>query len=546
MAFPVIENWQSSTGGSSDVSSLTCVAPSGITSGEILVIAVGSDSGLATTLSINTGTYPGWVKLGQSGTATEDAYCAIFAKASGGSEGNVVVDNSFSGNMQAVYYRISGHDITTIATDIKHAGAVDTSSPYTINGVGSLSASLDYLSIAALSFDGGDGGTFTVGGTGFSKTTQVTAGTGLANGMGVYAEAEFSGATTSDACTFSSGVTDGSALYRIEIKGVASTPVTVSVTGVGATGSSGSVTTDAEASVTVTGVSATGSVGVVDVAIREDVIVNILFWPLELTGEVGDVTVSASAVVPVVSPGATGYGEGTYGSGVYGGLGGGAQGQVGIVSVDLPSPKIVAVTGLEAAGQVGNVSVTGIGNISVTGLAATGQVGQADVVNPFTVPIVTGLGAVGWVGEVTAYGTAPVSVAGLSVTGEVDSVSVTTQQTIAVTGIEATGQVGEVTALTGQFVNVPVTGIGATGQVGSVSVATEISIDVTGLQAIGRVGQVLGPTAETVVVTGLSAIASVGLVTVPEWNCITPNDEADWSCSAPDQTPDWSNGSISN
>ena len=257
--------------------------------------------------------------------------------------------------------------------------------------------------------------------------------------------------------------------------------VTVPVTGLQATAAVGVVTVEAAAIVAVTGVSATGNVGSVTV----DAKANVAVTGLLATAAVGTVTVEGRANIPVTGLEATG-----------------AVGTA-VVSID----KAVAVTGLEAIAAVGAVTVEAKANVAVTGLEATGSVGTVTVDvggGPVTV-IVTGVEATAAVGAPTVTADANVAVTGLEATGSVGSPTVNAKANVTVTGLSATGNVGSVTVI--GACNVVVTGLAATGEVGTVTVVTvgAVVVEVTGLAVAGQVGAITVDARANVIVSGLEA-----------------------------------------
>jgi len=94
-------------------SSLSLTAPSGNTVGELLVIAVMSDdTGPADEFSINSTNHPGWFKLDEAGsTSNEGTHCAIFYKRCTATETgahSITVDAASSDEMMGWYCRFSG------------------------------------------------------------------------------------------------------------------------------------------------------------------------------------------------------------------------------------------------------------------------------------------------------------------------------------------------------------------------------------------------------------------------------------------------------
>lgn len=159
---------------------------------------------------------------------------------------------------------------------------------------------------------------------------------------------------------------------------------------------------------------------------------------------------------------------------------------------------------------------TGNVTVPVTGVAGTGNVGSVTVATDQVIAVPIGstlnLQSVGLVGTVTATTDQVISVTGLEATGQVGSVNVALGATVPVTGLEATGGVGSVTVITDQVI--AVTGLEATGQVGTVTVSIPVDVPVTGLEATGQVGTVDVTFGITVPVTGLEATGNVGSVNV--------------------------------
>jgi hypothetical protein len=214
----------------------------------------------------------------------------------------------------------------------------------------------------------------------------------------------------------------------------------VGLKGVAATGSVGSVSINGDADAVVTGLEATASNGVL--VFNESISVT----GLEATGGVGSVTVSlptgasvtgVSASMPMTSTEA--------GASLLGGLAFSEEPFASLADGDLQiSFQLGAgasVTGLEATGGVGSVTINGDANVSVTGVEATGGVGSVEV----------------------------------EAAGQIE-----------VTGLEATGEVGSVTVSEGAGILVAVTSPALQGRVGVASATGAISVVVTGLSATGQ------------------------------------------------------------
>lgn len=154
---PTIENWVASDSGGSATTTITMTAPSGITSGELLVIFAGSDADNETgaVFSINTGTYPGWTKINEYGDGDSDAHVAAWYKISSGSEGDVVVDSTVADELIGWYLRISSVKTATPITDEDGFASIDSVTIYDA-ATGTLAPSADDLLLAAVIHDGGD------------------------------------------------------------------------------------------------------------------------------------------------------------------------------------------------------------------------------------------------------------------------------------------------------------------------------------------------------------------------------------------------------
>jgi len=128
-------------------------------------------------------------------------------------------------------------------------------------------------------------------------------------------------------------------------------------------------------------------------------------------------------------------------------------------------------------------------SLPITGNAATGSPGSVGV-GARTVAL-TGVEATGQVGTVSESDADPLT--GNAATGAVGTATPGT--TIALTGVQATGQVGT----EGDGITIALTGVQATGQVGTVSHGG-ISFALTGVEATGRAGTVIYVPAPIIIV----------------------------------------------
>ena len=256
---------------------------------------------------------------------------------------------------------------------------------------------------------------------------------------------------------------------------ISNVDVTVNLTGVEATGATGTATVTIDIDVSLTGVSATGVVG--DSSITADA--NVSPTGVEATGAVGTLIVTADANV---SP-----------TGV---AGTGAVGDVTLVYSANVSP-----TGISATGSVGTSTVTADANVSPTGVSATGSVGTLTVTADANVSP-TGVEAIGAVGTATATADANVNTTGVSATGSVGSVAVAFP------------------------IDVFPTGVSGTGSVGTVSIVIDIYVSVAGISATGYVGPVL-------------VWGQIVPNQDPNWTQVSPAQSPAWSPVSPSQDPGW-------
>jgi hypothetical protein len=187
-------------------------------------------------------------------------------------------------------------------------------------------------------------------------------------------------------------------------------------------------------SVDVTGVSATGNLGTVAVNLQ----LNVNVTGTSATGQLGNstVTVPVNAVVTFDGWGRGGWGELAFGEGS---IGVQAVGEVGNVTVSIGVD--VGVTGVQATGQLGNVAVTTGVVISAVGVEATGAIGSVTVEESVQVTV-TGTQGTTALGNTVVNADGAVNALGNAATGELGSIVVSIGRVVNVTGVEGTGAVG--------------------------------------------------------------------------------------------------------
>jgi len=253
----------------------------------------------------------------------------------------------------------------------------------------------------------------------------------------------------------------------VEAEFLDSPDITLSLSGVAATGAVGTLGQTRE--MPLTGVSATGAVG----SVIWQMVVNVALTGVSATGNVGSVAHVRS--VSLSGPAATA--------------------SVGSVGIDRSS----SISGASASASVGNLTATP--TFTLSGNQATGSVGS------LLTAIDTGLlgvSASGNVGSVNVSTTVPVS--GNEATGAVGSVTyeAETGSTVALSGVSASAAVG---SLTPQSV-VQLSGVQAVSDLGVFGLSKSGSAQITGVEATSTAGSV-GPEIATAL-SGINATSDIG------------------------------------
>lgn len=197
---------------------------------------------------------------------------------------------------------------------------------------------------------------------------------------------------------------------------------------------------------------------------------------VEGTGEVGAVTVAASAVASITNPG---Y----------------AVGEVGEVSI--VGTANLTPTGVQGVGEVGAVTPTGAAVFSVTGVEGIGEIG--DDLTFTSIYHVEGVEGVGEIGSVVVSANASVT------TGSVEGIGIIDNQ---------------YTVFGGTGITVPVFGVEGIGVTGSVTVSASAVVSVQGVEGIGELGS---PTVWGHIIPDIPTFYNpVAPVTSGAWDPITP------------------------
>lgn len=170
MATPVIESYTTAVT-ASNVTSLAINKPTGVQSGDLLLIFATNEG--ATTSPEFTNNLSGWTLLQNYGSDLPDTHSAIYWRIADGSEGSSFTVTSLTSTERLMWcFRISGIDTTTPINDEAggERGSLNTYAIPTDGTTTGLTTTVaDCLLLGIVSYDGADGGTFGVSGTGWSK-----------------------------------------------------------------------------------------------------------------------------------------------------------------------------------------------------------------------------------------------------------------------------------------------------------------------------------------------------------------------------------------
>ncbi len=199
-------------------SSLTLTKPSGVVSGDLLLILVGSDDNSATAQWNDTTLKPsGFTLINESGNDTvSDAHAAAFYRVANGSEGTTInVPAQSSDDFWGFYIRVTGASTTdpinVIGADYNGGSAAS----HAVTGI--TTTEDQSLAFYLLSGDGGDVYPFTVSGTGWTESDEIQAGGGTANASGVWGTQLVASAGGTGAATVGLSVADSATGFQFAV-----------------------------------------------------------------------------------------------------------------------------------------------------------------------------------------------------------------------------------------------------------------------------------------------------------------------------------------
>lgn len=214
MAIPVVASFteNSSTG----ASSFTLTKPASVAAGDLLVIIAANDD--TTDLTQFTGdAIPGFTQISYIGSSVMDIHIAAFYRVADGTEGaSFTVTATSSDDLTAWCLRITGANRWApidAVNDGYSAAIIDAIIPAVTTTVN------DCLVLACNAYDGGDNGTYTITGTGWTSVDQNVTATGTGNLSAGVAQRDQATAGAGTACTFnaSGAASDGNHGFQFAI-----------------------------------------------------------------------------------------------------------------------------------------------------------------------------------------------------------------------------------------------------------------------------------------------------------------------------------------
>ncbi len=156
MTAPVVAAFTSTDSGGTGVTELTLTQPSGVSTGDLLVLICANDA--SNTADWNTLT--GWTRFINANTVVADAAIGCYWRVADGTEGTSVTPTSISSSEAVGWYlRVTGADTST---PINVVGSLRAMRSTTHTGDPITTTVDDCLAFYVIAFDGGDGAPFSV------------------------------------------------------------------------------------------------------------------------------------------------------------------------------------------------------------------------------------------------------------------------------------------------------------------------------------------------------------------------------------------------
>lgn len=200
---PVIETFLVSK--TNDVNSIAATKPSGVVSGDLLMMIVNIDSANA----VSANAVSGWTREFRINSSATDAELAMYWRISDGTEpASTTVTFSVSADIQVWYLRISG---AHASTPINVLGTATTSGSTTSHAITAATTTVDNcLAFYALSFDGADATFSNKSSSGWTEGDDQKSISGGTDVSGVWGHKDIPTTGTTGGITVTSSASDGS------------------------------------------------------------------------------------------------------------------------------------------------------------------------------------------------------------------------------------------------------------------------------------------------------------------------------------------------
>jgi len=202
---PVVESYTSNNSGGGLQDSIRLGKPSGVATGDLLLVMVGNDNmGVAPSFQA----IPDWTQFVHQGDADSDCKLVCYWRIADGTEADTIqVDCTGDDEIWGWYIRVSGVDDDRPIDDTGSAYVYSYESSHAITEATSTVDSC--LGFYVLAFDGGDGYPFGISGTGWTEEDEQQSGSDAVDASGVWGTKELATHGGTGTATVSSSVSDG-------------------------------------------------------------------------------------------------------------------------------------------------------------------------------------------------------------------------------------------------------------------------------------------------------------------------------------------------
>jgi hypothetical protein len=204
----VVDNFKTANTASTPATSLTVDKPDNVAVGDLLLVLQINENSSGTDQWNDTTNKPtGFTNVFEGGSGVSDSHIGVFWREADGTEGatlNCPQNNSENGVVW--YLRVTGAD-TSSPIDVM--GTITEGETNSLAITAATTTVDNCLAFYVQCFDGGDGLSYTVSGTGWSESDEQQSGTGQADSSGSWGTKLVASAGTTGSPTVTASVTDG-------------------------------------------------------------------------------------------------------------------------------------------------------------------------------------------------------------------------------------------------------------------------------------------------------------------------------------------------